>query len=209
MPISRWLFEQYQSFLDNVRCICRNMIERGFKSCCKPSEAETKAQMQMQSLRTWAVAKQAEKGCCKPSAKPTADGKAGCCSTDRVKGKRQCCNNSQEPRCSQNGEKLPDDCCSGKKRTNDCCNGKTKSEAVEVNQGLDRLLRAPDRKQKSVAVTRMELMACVAVRRGLSCSTDGSPPASCRDECCGGAAKRYTGSMLRHREAVPTPKTAS
>ncbi|KAI0907054.1 E1-E2 ATPase-domain-containing protein [Ustulina deusta] len=198
-------FEQYQSFLDNVRCICRNMIERGFKSCCKPSEAETKAQMPNAVSPDVGGCKTSGKGCCKPSAKPTADGKAGCCSTDRVKGKRQCCNNSQEPRCSQNGEKLPDDCCSGKKRTNDCCNGKTKSEAVEVNQGLDSCC-GTGQKTKECCSNKNGTDGLCGSKKRSSCSTDGSPPASCRDECCGGAAKRIPDPCCAIEKQCQLPK---
>ncbi|KAJ2990292.1 hypothetical protein NUW58_g3020 [Xylaria curta] len=130
-------FEQYQSFLDNVRCICRSMIERGYKSCCKTSEAGTEAQGPTAPLLGVGGN---EKDCCRLPAKPTtAGGMAGCCSTNKVKGQcsvggagkpqpDKCCDSKQASKSCCSGEEQLDDCCGGQKRPDNCCASKTEPD---------------------------------------------------------------------------------
>ncbi|KAI0444723.1 E1-E2 ATPase-domain-containing protein [Xylaria telfairii] len=136
-------FAQYQSFLDNVRCICRSMIERGYKSCCKTPEAQTPNSV----LAGPSGCNTRKEDCCGVAARPTAGRKADCCSTDKITGQRQCsasvagksksakcCDSEQvsgsrpsgEEDCCGSKMKLEDRC--GKQGPGDCCGTATKPD---------------------------------------------------------------------------------
>ncbi|KAI0540845.1 E1-E2 ATPase-domain-containing protein [Xylaria digitata] len=138
-------FEQYQSFLDNARCICRNMIERGYKSCCKTTEVEAKAQKPNAAVAGSSNCKASGKSCCAP--KPTAGQEADACSTDGGQGQRQfpvgdtkksgpgtCCNDVKDSQSRQQsdgrcgGKKQTGNCSSGKKQIDNCCSSKKQTD---------------------------------------------------------------------------------
>ncbi|KAI0526411.1 E1-E2 ATPase-domain-containing protein [Xylaria bambusicola] len=183
-------FDRYQSFLDDVRCICRNMIERGYKSCCKPSEGETNPKTKAKVYPSQGSCKVTEEDCCRPApplaAEPAIAAKAGCCSADGRKGQRQCCGSTQEPAAASSDREQSDDCCSGKKRTNDCCSSKktTPGNAV-INQGPRNCCSTEQKPDDSCANKRGTGDSCCG-NKTLSCSINTSPPMACRDECCGG-----------------------
>ncbi|KAI1421667.1 E1-E2 ATPase-domain-containing protein [Xylaria sp. FL1777] len=181
-------FEQYQSFLDNVRCICRSMIDRGFKSCCKPSEDEPKAQVPKSTSSDLASCTASGRDCCRPAIKPTAAGKAGCCSTDGSKGQRQCRNSSQEPINPKGCDEQSDGCCSSKKQTDSCCNSKTKSENAGVRPGLNNCCGTGQKSGAGCSSNPRPGGLCCSEEKS-SCSIDDSPSAGCRDECCQSNAK--------------------
>ncbi|KAI1349877.1 E1-E2 ATPase-domain-containing protein [Xylaria sp. FL0043] len=176
-------FEQYQSFLDNVRCICRSMIERGFKSCCKPSETEDNAQMVDQASPGLSGCKAKGENCCRPAAKPTTSGKTGCCSASASQTQRQCRTNNQEHEGPGINDAQSDNCCSRKKRTDNCCNSKTPSEDLGVQQKLDNCCRTKQDSSDSCNGKNTTGGLCGSEQIS-SCSIDGILPAGCRDECC-------------------------
>ncbi|KAK5629525.1 hypothetical protein RRF57_005240 [Xylaria bambusicola] len=183
-------FDRYQSFLDDVRCICRNMIERGYKSCCKPSEGETKPKTKKTVYPDQGSCKASGEACCRPAPPPVAEpaiaARVGCCSTDGGKGQRQCCGSTQEPTTSPKDQEQSDSCCSSKKRADDSCsNKKTKPGNVIINQGPD-----------NCCTTKQKPGNCCNEKRGpddsccgndkFSCSINTSLLTGCQDECCGG-----------------------
>ncbi|KAI1306381.1 E1-E2 ATPase-domain-containing protein [Xylaria venustula] len=181
-------FEQYQSFLDSVRCICRSMIDRGFTSCCKPSEADAKAQMQSAVSSDVKTCQTDGKGCRQPSDKPTASGKAACCSTDGSKGQHQFYSGDQKPGNSQ--DEQPDDCCKSEKLTNDCCNSKT--------QPQDTFTDCCGTKQQTGNGCNNEIRdhgicGVYGSSKTSSCLTDDGPTVGCRDACYEDNSRRLQG----------------
>ncbi|KAI0182563.1 E1-E2 ATPase-domain-containing protein [Xylaria flabelliformis] len=197
-------FAQYQSFLDNVRCICRSMIERGYKSCCKPSEAETEAQAPNAVLAVQNICNSGEKDCCGVPARRTTGGKTDCCSVD--KGQRQCstgvigkststkcCDGNQASKNRMDGE---EDCCSSnmkpeglcvKQGPGNCCDTSTKSNAGDSCGGgccgskkLPDNCCADEAKSEDLSIEQ-RLDDCD--------ETKLVPKDSCKGDCCGNKRK--------------------
>ncbi|KAI0486779.1 E1-E2 ATPase-domain-containing protein [Xylaria cf. heliscus] len=152
-------FAQYQSFLDNVRCICRSMIERGYKSCCKAPEAVTGAQAPNATLPGKSACNTGKEDCCGSPARPTASGKANCCQPNDVKSPRQCS-------AGVTGKSRSAKCCDGEQGSGsrrggeeDCCGSKMKPEGLCAQRGLS---------------------SCCDT------STKSEVGDSCNDGCCGG-----------------------
>ncbi|KAI0460539.1 E1-E2 ATPase-domain-containing protein [Xylaria acuta] len=165
-------FEQYQSFLDNVRCICRSMIERGYKSCCKTSEAGTGAQAPNAVLPGQSACNTGKEDCCGVPARGTAGGKADCCSTDDIGGQRQC--SAGVTGKSKSAKRCDSEQASGSRRSGeeDCCGSKMKPEALCAKQGSDN---------------------CCGT------STKSEAGDSCNDGCCGGKklSDNYCASKMK------------
>ncbi|KAJ8122172.1 hypothetical protein ONZ43_g1566 [Nemania bipapillata] len=120
-------FAQYQSFLDNVRCICRSMIDRGFKSCCKSSEAGARAGLKGggKAPETYQHSKEQLDDCCTRNEQPNT-----CCGSKALseeilvkKKPDNCCGDKQKPRGG----------CGSKDRTNDCCSDNNASSCSNGN----------------------------------------------------------------------------
>ncbi|KAJ3577081.1 hypothetical protein NPX13_g3483 [Xylaria arbuscula] len=223
-------FDRYQSFLDDVRCICRNMIERGYKSCCKPSEGETKPKINTAASPAKGGCKATGKDCCQPSSLPAAEpsigAKAGCCASDGSGGQSQCSKSSQKPIASASSQKQSGGCCSGKKKSNgccnskkqtiDCCNSKADSESVIGNQERGKCctskVKAGDgcnKKESDKSCCDLEepnssLVGC----RDKCCK---SPAVSVPDSCCNIEKKQLGGSspMLSKYEPTDVEKADS
>ncbi|KAI3337220.1 heavy metal translocatin [Xylariaceae sp. AK1471] len=194
-------FSQYQSFLDNARCICRNMIERGFKSCCKMSDSEIEARQPNAAPLGSGSCETGRSDSCGLSDELAAGRKTDCCSVDRASGQLtvgstgqreygNCCDSNHESD-HDRGDKEPldDYCGSSKKRPDNCCGSKTKSEDVCVKKEPSNCCIT---KQKSGGACGSKIPTnefCSSKKRS-NCSGDDSPPADCRDEWCGGKAKR-------------------
>ncbi|GAW21714.1 hypothetical protein ANO14919_112380 [Xylariales sp. No.14919] len=180
-------FQQYQSFLDNVRCICRDMIERGYKSCCNTSDVGTKTRKPNVGSMGSVSCKASEKDCC--TSKPTAVQKVGACSTARGKCQRQflseksgsgtCCNSEQDSRSFQQ----PDDCCSGKKQTGNCRSKGMGSEDACVRQSLDSCCNA-EQKLGDGCGDKSQANCLNGDNEFSGCSTDGGSPVDGRGGCC-------------------------
>ncbi|KAJ8127023.1 hypothetical protein O1611_g6614 [Lasiodiplodia mahajangana] len=179
-------FAQYQSFLDNVRCICRSMIERGYKSCCQTSEVGAQGPNSVPSGPSGC--KDIGIDCCKPSAKPTADKKAGCCSTDKPKSGGGCCSDQVSVnRCSSEEQLV--DCCGSKKRLDTCCNSKAAQPGnVSIKQKFDDCC-GDNQKPADGCGSKIGKKNCCGEKKTSSCSSSGSSLADRRDDCCGGKAK--------------------
>ncbi|KAI0430341.1 E1-E2 ATPase-domain-containing protein [Xylaria sp. FL1042] len=182
-------FEQYQSFLDNVRCICRSMIERGFKSCCKPSETESNAHMANQVSPDLSGCKAKGNDCCRLPAQPTTGRKTGCCSANGTQTQRQCRTDYQEHGGAPMSHGQSEDCCGRKKPTDDCCNTKTTSEDLGVQQKFDGCC-ATNQVSSDSSDDNNGTGALCSSKKMPGCSIDGCPPVGCRKECCGGKAER-------------------
>ncbi|KAI1125056.1 E1-E2 ATPase-domain-containing protein [Nemania abortiva] len=182
-------FAQYQSFLDNVRCICRSMIERGYKSCCQPSEAKAEAGAQEPNSAPSGPSgcKASGKGCCEPSAKRSTNEKAGCCSTEKAKPK-SCCSGDQVSGSCRPGKQQLDDCCGGGRRPDTCCSSKAKPQNICDNQELDDCCGGK-KKTKEGCGSKGGNDNCCSSKKDSCCSSDGGASADLRDECCGGKVK--------------------
>ncbi|KAI0544346.1 E1-E2 ATPase-domain-containing protein [Xylaria curta] len=197
-------FAQYQSFLDNVRCICRSMIERGYKSCCKPSEAEIKAQSPNAVPAVQNTCNSGKEDCCGVPAKHTAGGKTDCCSVD--KGQRQCstgvadkskstecCDSSQASGSRRKGE---EDCCSSNMKPEglctkqgpiNCCDTSAKSKAGDsCNDGCCGGKKLPD--NCCADETKSEDLSIEQILQDCD-ETKLVPKDSCRGDCCGNKRK--------------------
>ena len=179
-------FDRYQSFLDDVRCICRNMIERGYKSCCKPSEGAPKPKIKNAVSPAQCACKASGDGCCRPSPPPEAGlvaaAKAICCSTDKSEGKSQCCSSPQKPSTSPSGQQQSDGCCSGKIQTKNCCSSKTKPANAVNDQGLGKTCAAKQ-EPKGGCNKKGTVKSCCDQEES-NYSINDSQRAGCRDECC-------------------------
>ncbi|KAI1108918.1 E1-E2 ATPase-domain-containing protein [Nemania sp. NC0429] len=146
-------FAQYQSFLDDVRCICRSMIKRGFKSCCKPSKAVAGAQGPATAPSGTSSCEAGGKDCCGSSARSSVDvdKKAGCCSTNEANGQQlrcsvrgigkakpdSCCDSEQVSDAGHSGKERVDNCCGGSKGSDTCCGGKSLLKDAYLQQEPD------------------------------------------------------------------------
>jgi len=142
-------FEQYKAFLDEARCICRSMIERGFKSCCTKADTIT---MEATLSEAKLVATPVDsKSCCDTDVSdcaglesaPTPGCKVGCCSAVEAEVPRKgtcvgpcdsmsCCDKKEEIQGFYGGKK-PDSCCSTNMQPDDCC-GSTKRSGAAWNK---------------------------------------------------------------------------
>ncbi|KAI1751492.1 E1-E2 ATPase-domain-containing protein [Xylaria castorea] len=199
-------FAQYQSFLDNVRCICRSMIERGYKSCCKIPEAGTEIQASNAVLAGQSACNTGKGNCCGAPARDTAGGKADCCPSNNIKGQRQCstevvgksksakcCDGEQASGSRRSGE---GDCCSNKMKPEDlcakqgpdnCCGTSTKSEAGDsCSDGCCGGKKLPD----NCCANKMK-SEDLYIEQGLGDRDETKlvPKDSCRGGCCGNKRK--------------------
>ncbi|KAI1172172.1 copper-transporting P-type ATPase [Nemania sp. FL0916] len=186
-------FAQYQSFLDNVRCICRSMIERGFKSCCQASAVDLTAPNGCGT---------AKEDCCSSSAKPTTNIPLACCSGDKPENqKRQCTvptTGKENPnRCCgdidisgdrQSDLELLDNCCGGVKRIEVCCDLKTGSMDVCVDQSPNECC-STRREPTDDCCSKNKIDDCGTKNKSPECSIEGGFPAECHDESCCGQAQ--------------------
>ncbi|KAI0976107.1 E1-E2 ATPase-domain-containing protein [Xylaria arbuscula] len=196
-------FEQYQSFLDSVRCICRSMIDRGFKSCCKPSEADTKVQGTVSS--DMVTCETDRKGCRQPSAKPKASGKAACCSTDGSRVQHQLCSGNQEPRTCQ--DEQPDDCCKSENLTNNCCSSKTQPE-----DALDQPCCGTKQQSGDCCNNKIRdhgIYGIYGSSKTSSGLTDDGPTVGCRDACYEENARRLRGPCCSQESRLQLAKPQS
>ncbi|KAI8952402.1 E1-E2 ATPase-domain-containing protein [Xylaria longipes] len=203
-------FAQYQSFLDNVRCICRSMIERGYKSCCKTSEVGTGDQAPNAVLPAQSSCNTGKENCCGVP----AGAKADCCPIDNIKGQRQCSTSltgkSKSAKCCDSGlasgsrQSAEEDCCGGKMKPEDlcakqgldnCCGTSTKSEAGDSCSG-----GCCGGKMKTEGLSVKQGLdncdgaklepkdscsgGCCGNKERSSCASDGGLLENARDECC-------------------------
>ncbi|KAI0200667.1 hypothetical protein F4808DRAFT_147784 [Astrocystis sublimbata] len=153
-------FAQYQSFLDNVRCICRSMIERGYKSCCKPPGAGTESPDRIAVVAGPSNGDARKKSCCSVPAGPTVTGKAGCCPTSETQAQSR-------PRCSAGS--------TGKSKSSGCCGSKQ-----VVGNGCGEV-------KNSCSSTMKPKESCAKPKSDNCCDTSPKAGAegSCNDGCCG------------------------
>ncbi|KAI0879170.1 E1-E2 ATPase-domain-containing protein [Hypoxylon argillaceum] len=180
-------FAQYQSFLDNVRCICRSMIDRGFQSCCKAPEAGADASARGPPSGS-SGCRAIGKDCCGLPAKPTVDEKGDCCSTGKSRSDN-CCGSGQASESYQRGKDQLDSCCSGNKLPDTCCGSKVQPEDIYAKQKLDDCC-GDKQKPRDDCCSKDETIDCCSTKK-TSCCPSGSGAATSRpDECCESKPKR-------------------
>ncbi|KAI1199993.1 E1-E2 ATPase-domain-containing protein [Nemania serpens] len=199
-------FAQYQSFLDDVRCICRSMIERGFKSCCKPAEAGSGARGPATIPSGSSSCEASGKDCCGSSAMPSAnvDNTADCCSTNEAKDQQLRCqvsgtgqarssSSEQAYEACHSGKEQLDDCCGSNKGVDTCCGGKAGLRDANVEQGSDSCCGA-NQKTGEGSGSKDGSTDCCGDKKVPCCSNDDSSHADRRDGCCGGEPKGISDS---------------